>query len=106
MEYKWNCFIVLSGSIEVTIATMTKAERSRTDEVYIVGFVPCHLPPKKRPCSFDPFLHPLLTEIEDSFISGMLRNNLTYMHCWFGQPQEIIRPKTHSYMEETEHVFS
>ena len=76
-----ECFIGHSGSIEVTIATMTKAERSRTDEVYVVGFVPCHLLPKKRPCLFDPFLHPLLIEIENSFISGMLRNNLTYMHC-------------------------
>ena len=51
---------------------MTKAARSHTDEVYVVGFIPCCLLPKRRPCSFDPFLHPLLTEIEDSFISGML----------------------------------
>ena len=56
---------------------MTKGERSHTDEVYVVGFVPCPLLPKKRPCSFDPLLHPLLTEIDNSFISGMLCNNLT-----------------------------
>ena len=72
---------VLSGSIEVTIATMSKAERSHTDEVYVVGFVPCHLLPNKRPCSFDPFLHPLITDIEDSFISGMWCNNLINMNA-------------------------
>ncbi len=31
------------GSIEVSIATMGKADRSKTDEVYVVGFIPCHL---------------------------------------------------------------
>ena len=56
---------------------MTKGERSHTDEVYVVGFVPCPLLPKKRPCSFDPLLHLFLTEIDNSFISGMLCNNLT-----------------------------
>ena len=58
------------GSIEVTIATMTKADRSHTDEIYVVGFVPCHQLPNKRPNYLDPILHPLLSEIEDSFISG------------------------------------
>lgn len=29
------------GSLEVSIANMTKNDRSHVEEVYIVGFVPC-----------------------------------------------------------------
>ena len=49
---------------------MAKCDRSSTEEVYIAGFVPSYLLPHKRPCSLDPFLHPLITEIEDLFING------------------------------------
>ena len=56
--------------IDFTIATMAKCDRSSTEEVYIAGFVPSYLLPHKRPCSLDPFLHPLITEIEDLFING------------------------------------
>ena len=50
---------------------MTKADRSKTDEVYVCGFIPNYLLPSKMPWSRDPFLHPLVTDIEDAFINGM-----------------------------------
>ena len=51
---------------------MKKADRAKTEEVYVCGFVPKHLLPSKMPWSLDPFLHPLIVDIEDSFINGML----------------------------------
>ena len=36
------------GAIEVTIATMPKVERCKAEEVYVAGFVPSHMLPKKR----------------------------------------------------------
>ena len=63
---------VLVGAIEVTIANMSKTERSSTDEIYVVGFVPSYQLPKARPCALDPFLHPLISDIEDIFIEGKL----------------------------------
>lgn len=59
------------------IATMSKVDRSKTDEVYVCGFVPCYILPKKMPWSLDPFLDPLITDIEDAFINGM------YTHSFF-----------------------
>ena len=58
------CFFVCvsTGAIEVQIANMSKEDRFSTDEVYVVGFVPSSELPKKRPCSIDPFLHPLVTD--------------------------------------------
>lgn len=64
-------FHLFLGAIEVTVANMRKAERSKVDEVYVVGFVPSYLLPKKRPCSLDPFLDPLVTDIEKIFIHGI-----------------------------------
>ena len=58
------------GAIEVSIANMYKKERSVTEEVYVVGFVPNYLLPKRRPCALDPFLHPLVSEVEEIFING------------------------------------
>lgn len=49
---------------------MEKCERCKVDEVYVSGFVPSYMLPNKRPCSLDPFLDPLITEIEDIFIGG------------------------------------
>jgi len=49
---------------------MYKHERAATEEVYVVGFVPSHMLPKKRPNSLDPFLEPLVSEIENIFIEG------------------------------------
>ena len=37
-------------------------------DLYLVMY----LLPNKMPSSLDPFLHPLITEIEDTFIDGML----------------------------------
>ena len=49
---------------------MSKIDRCSTDEVYVVGFVPCYKVPKKPPCALDPFLEPLIKDLEDSFIKG------------------------------------
>lgn len=49
---------------------MLKAERSKVEEVYVVGFVPKHLLPKRTPCALDPFLEPLIKELEDIYIEG------------------------------------
>ena len=65
-----SIFLII-GAIEVTIANMAKAERSKTDQVYVVGFVPSYQLPKSRPCSLDLFLHPLVSDIENIFINGM-----------------------------------
>ena len=50
---------------------MSKVERSSIDQVYVVGFVPSCQLPKARPCSLDPFLHPLISDVENIFINGM-----------------------------------
>ena len=50
---------------------MKKAERLRTDEVYVCGFVPSYSLPNKTSCSLDPFLSPLMLEIENAFINGI-----------------------------------
>lgn len=62
------CFYV--GAIEVAIANMTKENRWSTEEIYPIGFVPSYMLPKKRACSLDPFLDPLVSEVEDIFING------------------------------------
>jgi len=51
---------------------MVKRDRCSTDEVYVSGFVPSYLLPKKQPNSIDPFLHPLIEEVENLFINGEL----------------------------------
>jgi hypothetical protein len=50
---------------------MYKAGRSKVEEVFVVGFVPTYLLPKKRPCLLDPFLDPLVTDVEDIFVHGI-----------------------------------
>ena len=54
----------------VSVATMTKEERLQTGEVYTVGFVPSYDLPDKRPNSIDPFLEPLVSDIDNGFIEG------------------------------------
>ena len=49
---------------------MSKKERATTEEVYVCGFIPSYLLPKKTPWSLDPFLDPFITEIENGFING------------------------------------
>ena len=53
---------------------MSKVERCKAEEVYVVGFVQSHMLPKKRPISLDPFLEPLVMDIEDGFINGIQVN--------------------------------
>ena len=60
----------ISGAIEVSIATMAKSDRCKTEEVYVCGFVPSYLLPNKRPNSLDPFLQPPMKDIEELFING------------------------------------
>jgi len=70
----WQPFSTSScgcGATEVSIATMSKVDRCHTEEVYVVGFVPSYLLPKKRPISLDPFLEPLISDIEGGFIRGI-----------------------------------
>ena len=52
---------------------MSKSDRSKTSEVYVCGFVPNYLLPNKASWYLDPFLHPLITEIEDSLILLMVK---------------------------------
>ena len=61
-----------TGSIEVKIATMTKLDRSKTEEVYVCSFVPSYSLPNKMPWSLDPFLCPLIRDIKNAFINGMV----------------------------------
>ena len=51
---------------------MSKLDRCKTEEVYVCGFVPSYLLPKKRSNSLDPFLQPLVDDIEELFINGTL----------------------------------
>lgn len=60
-----------SGALEVQIATMCKEVRCKAAEVFVVGFVPCYLLPNRRSVSLDPFLAPLMEEIETGFIEGV-----------------------------------
>ena len=57
---------------------MSKVERCCTEEVYVVGFVPSYLLPQKQPISLDPFLEPLMRDIEEGFINGL--SSLAYIY--------------------------
>ena len=50
---------------------MSKVHRCHTDEIYVVGFVPSYLIPKKRSQALDPFLEPLIKDLEEGFINGI-----------------------------------
>lgn len=52
------------------IATMSKLDRSNAVEIYTVGFVPSYSLPDRRPNSLDPFLYPLVADLEKAFIKG------------------------------------
>ena len=64
----FNCI----GCIDYTIATIDKSNRSSSREVYVAGFVPSYQLPHKRPHCLDPFLDPLISEVEDIFINVKL----------------------------------
>ena len=53
----------------MSIATMCKQDRLCTEEIYKVGFIPSYDLPATRPNSLDPFLEPLVQDLE-SFIEG------------------------------------
>ena len=85
------------GAIEVSIATMSKVHRCHTDEIYVVGFVPSYLIPKKRSDALDPFLEPLIRDLEEGFINGIPVNyaatiagipsgptHIRHLLCWKG----------------------
>ena len=57
------------GSFEVTIANLTKQDRSHVDEVYVLGFVPSYIVPNI-PAALDPFLQPLMDDLCKGFING------------------------------------
>ena len=50
---------------------MTKCDRNKIDEVYPLTFISLHLLPKKKANLLDPFLEPIIKEIEDIFIEGL-----------------------------------
>ena len=62
---------------------MSKVERCKAEEVYVVGFVPSHMLPNKRPIYLDPFLDPFIADIEDGFINGIQVN---YSEATSGKP--------------------
>ena len=57
-----------TGAIEVSVATMAKANRLHKDKVYTV--VPSYELPDGRPNSLDPFMEPLIRDLENGFIEG------------------------------------
>jgi len=72
-------FFTCLGAIEITIATMSKSSRCTTDEVYVVGFVPTYLLPNKTTISLDPFLEPLIRDIENGFINGIVYSHISFV---------------------------
>ena len=52
---------------------MSKVERCKGEEVYVVGFVPSHMLPKEMPISLDPF-ETRIIDIEYGFINGIQVN--------------------------------
>lgn len=67
-----------SGAIEVQIANMGKKDRQKQSEIFVVGFVPAYMLPERRPISFDPFLSPILDDIENGFINGIEVENYSF----------------------------
>ena len=53
---------------------MSKAHHCHTDEIYVVAFVPSYLIPQMRIQALDPFLEPLIKDLEKRFINGIPLN--------------------------------
>lgn len=91
----WQAFASSSrscGSLEVSIANLKKEDRSHTDEVYVLGFVPLASTPKL-PQTYDPFLQPLMEDLSEGFINGFkvslpqepnLQKVRVLLLCWSG----------------------
>ena len=63
---------------------MSKLDRSNAVETYTVGFVPSYVLPDKRPNSLDPFLQPLVADLEKGFIEGawkLFHEIVLILHC-------------------------
>ena len=92
IDFSWNYFIAAhwdgfqpfgnkkrsTGAIEVSVATISKEDRLCTEEIYTVGFVPSYDLPDARPNSIDPFLEPLVRDLEEGFIEGIKK---ALLHC-------------------------
>ena len=76
------------GSVEVSIANMTKEDRNHVDEVYVVGFVPSNAVPNI-PAALDPFLHPLMNDICKGFIDGFEVNFQRDIHIEGYEPSHV-----------------
>ena len=85
------------GVIDVSVATMKNEERLQTGEVYTVGFVPSYDLPDKRPNSIDPFLEPLVSDIDNGFIEGKnLKFRCKYLllvTVWMSQENTFLMGK-------------
>ena len=85
------------GAIDVSVATMKKEECLQTGEVYTVGFVPSYDLPDKRPNSIDPFLEPLVSDIDNGFIEGKnLKFRCKYLllvTVWMSQENTFLMGK-------------
>lgn len=85
------------GAIDVSVATMKKEERLQTGEAYTVGFVPSYDLPDKRPNSIDPFLEPLVSDIDNGFIEGKnLKFRCKYLllvTVWMSQENTFLMGK-------------
>ena len=66
------CTYATIGAIDVSVATMAEEERLETGEVYTVGFVPSYDLPDARPNCIDPFLLPLISDIEKGYIEVLI----------------------------------
>lgn len=60
---------------------MLKEDRSTTEEVYVCGFIPNYLLPNRRPNALDPFLCPLIEEVEEYFVEGTPVLLCTYVYA-------------------------
>lgn len=82
----YTCMCMYVGSIELQITTMLKQDRVKGGEIYVCGFVHSYQLSNKMSWSLDPFLDPLITEIEDTFINGghvcfKVSRTLCYFTC-------------------------
>ena len=83
------------GSIEVSIANMTKNDRNHVEQIYVLRFIPCHQVPHL-PEALDPFLMPLVQDIPKRFIDGF---------SIFHYPKETEAEEYQTNEEETVHVL-
>ena len=59
---------------------MKKKDRCKNENVFVSSFVPEKHLPNKQPASLDPYLEPLLHELEDLFINGIICFEVLFLH--------------------------